>query len=130
MPLPSTGSWVRKFARAGLNSGCHCSKLPTRWASLTSRHTNTKKALTASPLVGYNSIAEALEVDVGYFFEGLNQLAAPKLSPQQRMLLELAQSFLALPTRRQQAALCELARAIVKGDMAGERGSPVNAALA
>src|SRR5689334_1698447 len=35
-------------------------------------------------------IAEVLGVDVGYFFEGLNQLEAPTASPQQSMLLDLA----------------------------------------
>ena len=75
-------------------------------------------------------IAEALEVDVGYFFEGLKQLEAPKLSPQQRMLLELTQSFQALPNLSPTGRTMRAARAIVKGEMAGERGSPVNAALA
>jgi transcriptional regulator with XRE-family HTH domain len=65
-------------------------------------------------------IAQALGVEVSYFFEGLNQLEAPKPTPQQRMLLELARSFQALQNRRQQAALCELARAMVKGEIAGD----------
>jgi transcriptional regulator with XRE-family HTH domain len=62
-------------------------------------------------------IAQALGVEVSYFFEGLSQLEAPKPTPQQRMLLELARSFQALQSRRQQAALCELARAMVKAEV-------------
>jgi transcriptional regulator with XRE-family HTH domain len=61
-------------------------------------------------------IARSLGVDVTFFFEGMDELEAPKASPQQRMLLDLARSFQALRSRRQQAALCELARAMVRGE--------------
>src|SRR3954468_25010560 len=48
-------------------------------------------------------------VEPGYFFEGLGEPARP--TAQQRLLLELARSFAALP-RRQQEALADMARAL------------------
>src|SRR5690242_13585860 len=57
------------------------------------------------------ALARALEVDVGYFYEGLGSGEPPRPTARQRQMLELARSFAALP-RRQQEALCELARAL------------------
>src|SRR5438093_548328 len=55
-------------------------------------------------------IAQALDVGVDYFFEGLEQpLPAP--TPQQRQTLELARNFASL-SRRHQEALCALARVL------------------
>lgn len=59
----------------------------------------------------YN-IAQALGVDVSYFFEGIDDEKAFKPNPQQRMLLDLARNFIAMPNRRYQEALCGLARAL------------------
>ena len=59
----------------------------------------------------YN-IAQALGVDVSYFFEGLGNDKAFKATPQQRMLLELARNFISIPTRKHQEAICSLARAL------------------
>ncbi len=59
----------------------------------------------------YN-IAQALGVDVSYFFEGLGSDKAFKATPQQRMLLELARNFISIPTRKHQEAICSLARAL------------------
>jgi transcriptional regulator with XRE-family HTH domain len=58
-------------------------------------------------------IAQALGVGVGYFFEGTeaNQ-SSFKASTQQRLLLELARSFIAIPSRMHQEAICNLARAM------------------
>ena len=58
-------------------------------------------------------IAQALDVEPGYFFEGLG--AGRPADPRQRMMLELARSFVALPSRRHQEVLCELARALNEG---------------
>ena len=58
-------------------------------------------------------IARALGVEPGYFFEGLG--AGRPAEPRQRMMLELARSFVALPSRRHQEVLCELARALNEG---------------
>ena len=57
-------------------------------------------------------IAKTLGVDVGYFFEGLGDAADFRPSAQQRLLLELARNFTAVPSRRQQEALCALARVL------------------
>lgn len=62
-------------------------------------------------------IAQALGVDIGYFFEDAdpeNKLKSKptELMPQQRMLLELARNFANIPNRKHQEALCNLARAL------------------
>ena len=57
-------------------------------------------------------IAQALGVDVSYFFEGLGSEKAFKATPQQRMLLELARNFIGMPHRKHQEAICSLARAL------------------
>lgn len=57
-------------------------------------------------------LARALGVGIGHFFEGLGVGPPAAPTPGQRRLLELARSFVAIPTRRQQEALCELARAL------------------
>lgn len=66
------------------------------------------------------TIAQALGVDVGYFFEGLDGEQRFKPTPQQRMLLELARNFVSMPSRRYQDALCSLARALAAGEPEGE----------
>jgi transcriptional regulator with XRE-family HTH domain len=66
-------------------------------------------------------VAQALGVEVGYFFEGLEQPRPAGLPPPQRQLLELARHFVGLP-RRQQEALCTFARALA-GEVAGD-GEP------
>ncbi|MCX8101156.1 MAG: helix-turn-helix transcriptional regulator [Geminicoccaceae bacterium] len=62
-------------------------------------------------------IAQALGVDIGYFFEDADpeQKTKPRpteLMPQQRMLLELARNFANIPSRKHQEALCNLARVL------------------
>ena len=57
-------------------------------------------------------LARALEVDVGYFYEGLGSgEPARPAAGQQRQRLELARNFAAL-ARPQQEALAEMARAL------------------
>jgi transcriptional regulator with XRE-family HTH domain len=63
----------------------------------------------------YN-IAQALGVEVGYFFEGLRSDNAFKATPQQRLLLELGRSFIGIPNRKHQDALSALARALAERD--------------
>jgi transcriptional regulator with XRE-family HTH domain len=63
----------------------------------------------------YN-LAQALGVDVGYFFEGMGNENAFKATPQQRMLLELARNFISIPIRKHQDAMCALARALSRPD--------------
>jgi len=57
-------------------------------------------------------IAQALKVDVAFFFEGMG--AEPRAQPneRQRAMLDLARSFAHLPSRRHQQAICDLARAL------------------
>ena len=64
-------------------------------------------------------VAQALGVEPGYFFEGLGSGEPFRPTAEQRRLLELARSFAALP-RRQQEALCELARALTDAAPAPE----------
>jgi transcriptional regulator with XRE-family HTH domain len=58
------------------------------------------------------TIAQALGVDVSYFFQDVESKQDFQPSPQQRMLLELARNFINMPSRRHQEALCGLARAL------------------
>ncbi len=58
------------------------------------------------------TIAQALGVDVGYFFEGMDDERGFKPTPQQRMLLELARNFISIRNRKHQEAICGLARAL------------------
>ena len=58
-----------------------------------------------------HQLARALEVDAGYFFEGLGSGEPARPTAGQRQMLELARSFAVL-ARPQQEALCELVRAL------------------
>lgn len=59
-------------------------------------------------------IAQALGVEVGYFYQDISDagLAEHKATPQQRLLLELARNFVVLTNRKHQEAICNLARAL------------------
>jgi transcriptional regulator with XRE-family HTH domain len=57
-------------------------------------------------------IAQALGVDIRYFFEGLNGNRDFEPTPRGRALLELAQNFLSLPDLKLQAALSSLVRVL------------------
>ena len=59
-------------------------------------------------------IAQALGVEVGYFFEELGRDTALKATPQQRLLLELGRNFTAIPIRKHQDAICSLARTMAE----------------
>jgi transcriptional regulator with XRE-family HTH domain len=61
-------------------------------------------------------IAQALDVDIGYFFEGAGRGDRFMPTRQQRLLLELARSFIAIPDRRYQQEVVELARALAESD--------------
>jgi transcriptional regulator with XRE-family HTH domain len=63
----------------------------------------------------YN-IAQALGVDVSYFFEGLQTPGRLVPSAQQRMLLDLARNYLGIPVRAQREAIVALARALAEGE--------------
>jgi transcriptional regulator with XRE-family HTH domain len=69
-------------------------------------------------------IAQALDVEPSYFFEGLNPATSSTSAPtdRQRAMLELARNFVHMPNRRHQTAICELARALA-GSTSGD-GEP------
>jgi len=75
-----------------------------------------------------HTVAQVLGVDVGFFFEGLENSGKFAPTPKQRMLLELARSFSSLPSRRHQEALCTLARVLAESD--SERAAPAPAPVA
>ena len=60
------------------------------------------------------SIAQALGVEVGYFFEGSETADRFVPSSQQRMLLDLARNYLNIPLPEHQAAVVALARALAE----------------
>jgi transcriptional regulator with XRE-family HTH domain len=62
-------------------------------------------------------IAQALAVDISYFFEEVEpgktiKASASDMMPQQRMLLELARNFASINSKKHQEALCNLARVL------------------
>ena len=66
-------------------------------------------------------IAQALGVEISYFFEEIDpeKQTRPKPSemmPQQRMLLELARNFAGITNRKHQDALCNLARVLANAE--------------
>jgi transcriptional regulator with XRE-family HTH domain len=67
------------------------------------------------------TIAQALGVEVGYFFEGLQTADSSVPSPQQRMLLDLARNYLNIPVREHREAIVALARALAEGENADKR---------
>jgi transcriptional regulator with XRE-family HTH domain len=66
------------------------------------------------------TIAKTLGVDVNWFFEGLENPAGFEPTSQQRLLLELARSFSGMRSRRQQEALCQLARVLAQEEEAAD----------
>ena len=63
-------------------------------------------------------IARALGVEIDYFYVGLTSTpGAVKTTPQQRQMLELARNFMAISDRRQQEAICTLARSLANSDL-------------
>jgi transcriptional regulator with XRE-family HTH domain len=69
------------------------------------------------------SIAQALRVEVSYFFEGLQ--AADRFGPsaQQQMILDLARHYLSIPVPEHQKAIVALARALAEGENGDERAA-------
>ena len=67
------------------------------------------------------AIAQALGVEVSYFFSGIGDGNSFKPTPQQRMLLELARNFIAMPSRKHQDAVCSLARALTNPELVADQ---------
>jgi transcriptional regulator with XRE-family HTH domain len=68
-------------------------------------------------------IAQALGVEVSYFFEGLQTADRLVPSPQQRMLLDLARNYVNIPLREHREAIVALARALAKPENGDERAA-------
>jgi len=65
------------------------------------------------------TIAQALGVEVAFFYEGIGAPAgAGKPTAHQRLLLELTRNFVAITDRRQQEAICNLARSLASSSEA------------
>jgi len=68
-------------------------------------------------------IAQALGVEIGYFFDDLDperqqKVKQAEMMPQQRMLLELARNFAAIQNRKHQDAICTLAKVLASTERA------------
>src|SRR5512132_2261350 len=70
-----------------------------------------------------HSIAQALGVEIGYFFEGLQIGGGFVPSPSRRMLLDLACNFLNIPDPRHREAVATLARALVESNDGGQQAA-------
>ena len=66
------------------------------------------------------SIAQALGVEVSYFYEGIEAADRFVPSPQQRMLLDLARNYLNIPVREHQKAVLALTRALAESEHGGD----------
>ena len=64
-------------------------------------------------------IAKALGVPATFFFDDMAEGQFPELSTRQRMCLELARNFMRIENGRHQAALSQLARALVESERSG-----------
>jgi len=69
------------------------------------------------------SIARALGVEVGYFYEGLQIGGGFAPTPGQRMLLDLARNFLNILDPRHREAVATLARALAESDDGDQRAA-------
>ena len=64
-------------------------------------------------------LAQALEVEVSYFFDGVNAGLAPNPLRHPRIGMDLARCFLAISNCQYQEALCSLARTLAGGEVGG-----------
>ena len=65
-------------------------------------------------------IAQALEVPVAWFFEGLSGASPPGVSPRLRMSLELGRNFAAIANEKHREALSQMARALAARERSQE----------
>ena len=68
-------------------------------------------------------IAQALGVEVGYFYEGLQIGGGLVPSPSRRMLLDLARNFLDIPNAGHREAVARLARALAEDENGDDRAA-------
>ncbi len=69
------------------------------------------------------SIAQALGVEIGYFYEGLQTGGGLVPPPSRRGLLDLARNFLHIPNPRHREAVAAFARALAESDDGGQRAA-------
>jgi transcriptional regulator with XRE-family HTH domain len=70
-----------------------------------------------------HSIAQALGVEIGYFFEGV-QMGGGFVPPaSRRRLLDLARNFLNIPDPRHREAVATLARALTESNDGGQQAA-------
>jgi transcriptional regulator with XRE-family HTH domain len=69
------------------------------------------------------SIAQVLGVEVSYFYEGVQTGGSLVPSPNQRMLLDLARSFLNIPDQSRREAVAALARALAESNKGDDRAA-------
>ena len=84
-------------------------------------HASDRKLVNLVAAARLFTIARVLSIDIGYFFDGLEGGEEMKPTPQQRMLLELARNFVAVPSRKHQEAICTLAR-LLASDEPSDKG--------
>ena len=68
-------------------------------------------------------IARVLNLDVGYFFDGLEADPPKEQTPQQRVFLDLARNFRSIRTRKRQEAICLLTRILANLEDVSEWGA-------
>src|SRR5918996_212830 len=68
-------------------------------------------------------VARVLGVEPGYFYEGVQSGGGVVPSPSQRMLLDLARSFLNIPDPKHREAVAKLARALAESEDGGDRAA-------
>jgi transcriptional regulator with XRE-family HTH domain len=71
-----------------------------------------EKGINRVPAGRLYSIALALEVEIGYFYEGLRTAVGFIPPAQERMLVDLAHNFLNIPVQEHRAAIVALARGL------------------
>ena len=82
------------------------------------KYENGTNRITAGRLY---RIAEALEVEVSYFFQGMDDEESFRPSSRQRMVLDLARNVISMPRRDHQEAICMVARAMVDPEPAEQQ---------
>jgi transcriptional regulator with XRE-family HTH domain len=80
-----------------------------------------EKGINRVPASRLYSIAQALEVEVDYFYEGLRTAVGFMRPAQERMLLDLAYNYLNIPIPEHRAAIATLARALARPRMGMNR---------
>jgi transcriptional regulator with XRE-family HTH domain len=79
-----------------------------------------EKGINRVPASRLYSIAQALGVEVGYFYEGLQTAVGFMPPAQQRMLIDLAHTYLNISVPEHRAAIVALARALAEAENGDE----------